>query len=110
MSVLELVEKTNWEVLCGENLQDASIDGCFCGDLLSWVMSHGEKGQAWVTVQAHLNVIAVAVLCEFSCIIIAHDAQVEQDAIERAKNENIIVLRSKLSCYEVSKKCVELGL
>ena len=36
-----------------------------CGytcDLLSWVMAHGEEGMAWVTVQTHMNVVAVAVL------------------------------------------------
>ena len=44
-----------------------------CGytcDLLSWVMAHGEEGMAWVTVQTHMNVIAVAVLSEMACVIL----------------------------------------
>ena len=39
--------------------------GCAC-DLLSWVMAHGCGDMAWVTVQTHMNVIAVAALLDFA--------------------------------------------
>ena len=49
----------NKEVLCG-----------YTCDLLSWVMGHGQEGMAWVTVQTHMNVIAVASLMEMAAVII----------------------------------------
>ena len=52
-----------------------------CGyvcDLLSWVMAHGEEGMAWVTVQTHLNVVAVAALAEMACVILPEGIVMEQ--------------------------------
>ncbi len=110
MTVKELIEKTNWECLSGNDILNKEITGCFSGDLLSWVMGNGEKGQLWITVLTHLNVIAVAVLNEFSCVVVAQNAEVEDQVIERAKSEGVILLRTGLSAFEISRKCVELNL
>ena len=49
---------TSREVTCG-----------YTCDLLSWVMAKGREGMAWATVQAHMNVVAVAVLGLFLAFI-----------------------------------------
>ncbi len=110
MKINELLDETKWELLVNNVDLNKEVHGCFSGDLLSWVMANGETDQAWVTVQGHLNVIAVAVLCEFSCVIVAHGAVVEQDVIDKAQSENLILIRSSLSSYEVVKKLVALGV
>ena len=70
MNVQELIEKTGWTCIAAKEHLDRTVGGAYCGDLLSWVMGNGEPEQAWITVQVHMNVIAVAVLREFSCIVI----------------------------------------
>ena len=45
------------------------IEGVYIGDLLSFVMANGKTGALWLTVQKHLNVIAVADLNDFAGII-----------------------------------------
>lgn len=45
-------------------------------------MAHGREHMAWVTVQTHMNVIAVATLHEMSCVIIPEGIRVE-DAVAR---------------------------
>ena len=75
-----------------------------CGytcDLLSWVMAHGRQGMAWITVQTHMNVIAVAVLMEMACVIACEGVHMEQASLEKAKKEGIAVLESKLTAYEL---------
>lgn len=110
MTLKELIEQTGWQNLTPTAALDISVHGVYVGDLLSWVMGHGQPEQAWITVQGHVNVIAVAVLRELSCIIVAENAEIAQDMIERAKEEKIAVLRCKMSAYEACRKLIELGL
>ena len=75
MNVHELAKTCGFTYLSGENVADREVQGAYCCDLLSWVMAHGAAGMAWVTVQTHMNVIAVATLHEMSCVIIPEGAQ-----------------------------------
>ncbi len=77
------------------------IDGVYTGDLLSWVMGRGMQDQAWVTIMTNINVIAVATLVDFSCVIIAEDAEIGNDVCEAAKAKGVNLLRSHKSSYEL---------
>ena len=110
MTINELIEKTSWNVLTEELDLSKEISGAYVGDLLSWVMGNGEPDQAWITVQVHMNVIAVALLREFSCVIIADNANVPEDMLNKAKEEELVLLESKLPSYETAKVLVELGI
>ena len=68
MKVRELARLLNARALTGEAGMDNEIQSGYCCDLLSWVMAHGGEGMAWVTVQTHMNVIAVAALHDMSCV------------------------------------------
>ena len=50
--------------------EEKEITGCYCGDLLSWVMSRAKEGDAWLTVMGNVNAVAVAVLMASLIIII----------------------------------------
>ena len=110
MKVREIVDQLGLKVLCGEEKLENEIAGGYTCDLLSWVMSHGNKGDAWITVQVHPNVIAVAVLLEFSCIIIPESIEVEPTSIAKAKDEGIPVLQAKDSAFIICGKLKELGV
>ena len=110
MTLKELIEKTGWEVLTKAEDDALPVTGGFVGDLLSWVMGHGESGQAWITVQGHVNVIAVAVLKEFSCIILANEAEAEDAMLMRAKDEGIAVLRCQENACEAARRLIASGL
>ncbi len=110
MTVSQLIEPLELTLLTPEaDLSRLVTGGCTC-DLLSFVMAKGKEGTAWITVQTHLNVIAVASLHEFSCVIVAESAAVEQDTLERAQEEGIPVLQSALSEYELSGRLYALGV
>ncbi|MBR2811340.1 MAG: hypothetical protein IKD69_08170 [Solobacterium sp.] len=110
MKIAELVEKTGWKLATPNLDTSAEVNGAYCGDLLSWVMGNGEPGQAWITVQVHANVIAVALLREFSCVIVADGANVTADFAAKAEAEELVVLESGIPVFESAKKLVELGL
>jgi hypothetical protein len=52
-----------------QGVPDGEVTCGYTCDLLSWVMARGKAGCAWVTVQTHMNVVAVASLHDMACII-----------------------------------------
>jgi serine kinase of HPr protein (carbohydrate metabolism regulator) len=110
MKVRDIVEKLDLKVLCGADFIDKDIVGAYTCDLLSWVMSHGNKGNAWVTVQVHPNVVAIALLLEFSCIIIPEEIEVEKISLEKAEMEGIPILQAKENAYIICGMLKEMGL
>ncbi|MCX7694646.1 MAG: DRTGG domain-containing protein [Caloramator sp.] len=106
MKVKDIVDALNLKVLAGEDGLEKEVKGVYTCDLLSWVMSHGKQNNAWITVQIHPNIIAVATLLEFSCVIIPENIEVEEATLNKANVENIPVLISNQNAYEI---CVELN-
>ncbi|MDD6205016.1 MAG: AraC family transcriptional regulator [Firmicutes bacterium] len=100
MTVNELKELINASVLSGEAGEREITSGMVC-DLLSWVMAGGKAGMAWVTVQTHLNVVAVAALHDISCIVLPEGIKMEGAPLEKAIQENITVLSSPMSAYSI---------
>ena len=110
MTVAQLIEPLELTLLTPEtSLEREVTGGCVC-DLLSFVMAREDAGMAWITVQTHLNVIAVASLHEFSCVIVAEGSAVEPETLAKATEEDIPVLRSALSEYTLSGRLYALGV
>ena len=101
MKVSELKALINAEVLAEGQGSDPDVTTGYACDLLSWVMAHGEPGMAWVTVQTHMNVIAVAVLSEMACVILPEDIEMEEESLNKAKAEGMTVLKSPMTAYEI---------
>lgn len=83
---------------------DLGVDGCYVGDLLSWVMAHAQKGCAWVTIMSNINVAAVAELIDASCVILAEGATPDDDLIDAAKLRGINLLSSDKTAFAVCKE------
>ena len=83
--------------------------GCCC-DLLSWVMAKGSEGCGWVTVQTHMNVVAVASLHDMACIICPEDIEPEKPSVYKADDEGIAVVKSPLSSYKISGIMYSAGI
>lgn len=101
MDVKELIEKLGLKVLCGENL-DKKISGCYCGDLLSWVMSRAQEGDVWLTVMGNVNSVGVAVLADVACIVLTENAPLDKDALTRAQQNDVIILQTEKNSYEMA--------
>ena len=70
MTVAEIVSALEVQVAAGGTSLHREVTGGYASDLLSCVMAGAKAGNVWVTLQAHLNVIAVAELLDLSCVII----------------------------------------
>lgn len=110
MKLKNLIEKYDMEVLTGNPDNEREISGGYSGDLLSDVIANTDKNNVWITMQTHMNIIAVASLKELSAIIIVMNRQIENDVIEKAKEEKITILRTDKTAFQVSGLIYSLGV
>lgn len=80
---------------------DRVITGGYTGDLLSWVMGRAREGDAWITIMANPNVIAVATLAGVSCVIVAENSDIPKEVTELAAQKEINLLRSERPSFEL---------
>jgi hypothetical protein len=92
-----------------EGWEDRDVTGVYTSDLLSDVMAHGEESSLLITIQAHKNTVAVAVLKDFSGLVIASDRPIPDDMIEAAREEGIPIFITGDNQYQAGWKLHELG-
>ncbi len=102
MKISEFSDSLQMKAVTDGKSLDREISGVYICDLLSWVMSHANKGDVWITVHTHLNIVAVALLVELACIVVPEDIQVEEATIKKANEEGIVILRSEKTSYELA--------
>jgi predicted transcriptional regulator len=110
MTVKELVERFGLKVAAGENGLDRPVQGGYCGDLLSDVMANAPIGCAWLTIQGHQNIVAVAVLREMAAIIISGGQSPDDDTLQKADSEEIPILMWPGSSFELAGGLHAIGV
>lgn len=110
MKVKDLARVDGFTCLNPDIGLEAQIKSAYVGDLLSWVMANAEDGCAWITIQTHVNIVAVATLLEMACIIIPEGAEIESSALDRAILEDIPVFQTPLTAYEVCRLLAKAGI
>ena len=110
MTVQEVMELIDAKDMTPETDKSTEVSCGYTCDLLSWVMAHGTAGMAWVTVQTHMNVIAVASLMEMAAVIIPEGIEMEAPSLEKEKEEGIAVLESPLTAFEICARLAGKGL
>ena len=78
------------------------VTGVYCCDLLSVVMGRAPADSAWVTVMGNINAVAVAVLADVACIVIAEGMPVDSDTLERARQQGVAIFQTELPVFEAA--------
>lgn len=110
MKLSEIIDKMELEVVTEFGLSKRQVEGVYIGDLLSIVMSKAKQNYLWITIQTHINIIAVATLVDLAGIIIVEGMEIEKDTIEKAMEEGIPLFKSNLSAYDIACKLREIGV
>jgi hypothetical protein len=108
MNLSEIVKKVSLEKVFWKN--DCEILHAYTGDLLSMVMKNASPDSIWITVQSHVNIVAVASMVGIKAIIVCEGINLPEDTLEKAKNEGINILRSQENAFQISGRLYELGL
>jgi predicted transcriptional regulator len=110
MNLKEIAGQLSLEVCAGNEKLDNEVTGGYASDLLSYVMARAKEGNVWVTMQSHVNVVAVASLVNLAGVIISEGARPESATLEKANQEGIPILATQLTTYTVAGKLYELGV
>lgn len=111
MNLQKIIEELDLQVLTEpRDFAGVTPTGGYSSDLLSCVMAGAKKGHLWITLQAHLNIVAIAALNEVAAIIITENAQPDAASIAKANEQGVVLLSTPRATYEVSGKLWEMGI
>ncbi len=106
MVVSEVAEKLGLRILARGC--DSPVSGGYVADLLSDVIANAVEGCIWITVQQHLNIIAVAQLKKVAAILIPHGNLPDASVLERAGKEGIFMLQGDSSAFALCGRLYNL--
>ena len=102
MKVKELAKLLKLDVITNEDNLCGEVNGCYIGDLLSWVMGKAEADNVWITIMSNINIVAVASLTGVSCILLCEGVTPDKDVIDKANAQDVVILRSDKTAYELA--------
>ena len=110
MKLHELAKALELTELTSAGDPEADITHGIASDLLSDVLAHAPEGGVLVTLQVHLNVIAVASHAGLRAVIFSCGRMPDDDILERAAGEGLSLFGSKADTFELVGRMYELGL
>ncbi len=110
MTLSDLATRLELKVYGGEIPLDRPVGGGYASDLLSDVIGHARKDDLWVTMQAHPNIVAVAVLKDLAGIVIVNGREPAAETLQKAESEGVAILGSRLSAFELVGRLYGLGI
>jgi len=108
MKLRELIKRTGLEIVTGETGLDKEVSGGYTSDLLSDVMGNSREGQVWITMQTHMNVIAVATLKDHAAVIFVSGNRPAAETVEKAVAEGVTLLATRDEAFTISGKIYTL--
>jgi predicted transcriptional regulator len=110
MKLQRIVEELSLSVQAADSKLDTEVTGGYASDLLSCVMAKARKGNVWVTLQAHLNIVAVASLLQLAGIIITEGMSPDAATLAKANEEEIPILTTSATTFTVVGQLTALGI
>jgi predicted transcriptional regulator len=110
MTVTEIAARLGGTVLGGVGGAGQPVGGGYASDLLSDVMGHALEGDVWVTLQKHVNIVAVAQLKSLAAIVIVNGRQPEGDTLARAAEHGVPIVTTDHSAFDVAGVLYALGI
>ena len=108
MRLNDLVEELSLEVkTCKDGLAN-EVKGAYVSDLLSDVMGKSQDDEVWITLQTHLNIVAVAGLKNLAGIIIVGGRPVQEDVLNKAEAEKVLIATTPLSAFEAAGRLYQI--
>jgi hypothetical protein len=101
MNVAEAAKIIGGTIITVTVALDRQVSGGYASDLLSDVMGNSREGDLWVTMQKHVNIVAVAQLNGLAAIVLVNGRKPEPDALARAEESGIPIISTPLQAFDV---------
>ena len=110
MTVADIVKNFGLQTRAKKEQLLEEVTGGYASDLLSDVIAHSRKGNIWITIQTHPNIVAVATMKELSGIILTGGRTPDPDTVQKAEEEGIPILVSPLYTFELVGRLYRIGI
>ena len=100
MTVAEAAGRLGGALVAGVPDAGREVLGGYAYDLLSDVMGNAREGDLWVTLQKHVNVVAVAQLKGLAGIVLVAGREPERETVARADQEHVPLVTTALPAFE----------
>lgn len=110
MTVADMARLLGGAVAGEAGAADSVVSGGYASDLLSDVMANARDGDAWVTLQKHVNIVAVAQLKGLAAIVLVNGRQPEPETLARAVEHRVPIVTTPLSAFDVAGRLYGNGI
>ena len=110
MTVADLARLVDGSVAGPADAGARLVLGGYASDLLSDVMAHAQDGDAWITLQRHVNIVAVAQLKNLAAIVIVNGRAPEADTPARAAEQGVAIVMTPLPAFDAAGRLYAAGL
>ena len=100
MKVADAVRELEGSLMTGA--AEREITGGYASDLLSDVMANGSEGDIWITLQKHVNIVAVAQLNGISAVVLVNNRKPDSDTLARAKEMGVAIISTPLQAFDAA--------
>lgn len=111
MKVAEATERIGGVIVAGAaDAAGREIRGGYASDLLSDVLGNCHEGDLWVTMQKHVNIVAVAQLRELAGIVLVGGRRPDAATLARADEEHLPIVSTDWPTFDVVGILYSLGI
>ena len=88
---------------------EVEVQGVYVSDLLSDVMGHAPPESMLITVQNHVNTIAVCTLADIRAVLVCHGREIPDEMLAAARREGVALLRTPLDQFHAACRLAALA-
>ncbi len=112
MNLQEIAARLSLEDLTPELVRDdgAAVEKAYASDLLSDVLAHAPAGGVLLTIQVHMNVVAVAVHAGLRAVIFASGMKPPEEVRAKALEEGVALFSASDTTFDAAGKLYAMGL
>jgi predicted transcriptional regulator len=110
VTVFDIAKSFGLETRVGKDRLGEKVTGGYVSDLLSDVIAHSGKGNLWITIQTHPNIVAVATMKELAGIILTGGREPDPETLQKAEEEGIPILVSQVFTFELVGRLYQKGI
>ena len=89
---------------------DAEVSAGYASDLLSDVLANAPEGGVLVTLQVHLNVVAVASHAELAAVVFSSGREPDAEVVAKAAAEDLHLYATRADTFEVVGRLYAMGV
>jgi hypothetical protein len=110
VNVAEAAKQLDGTLVTAVAATGREIQGGYASDLLSDVMGNSREGDIWVTLQKHVNIVAVAQLNGLAAIVLVNGRQPEPDTRARAEEMGITIISTPMQAFDAIGALYSMGI